>query len=131
MDVSSRIAFLDAVTGFAASGRTVVLTTHFMEEADQVAGRIVVIDRGRIIADGPPSQIKARAAGKRVRFRVVDAIDQEAFRGMPLTGLAVREGEVRFLTNQPEPILAELFVAARPSRTSRSAAPTSRRHSSP
>jgi ABC-2 type transport system ATP-binding protein len=114
MDVASRIAFLDSVAGFAAAGRTVVLTTHFMEEADQVAQRIVVIDRGRIIADAPPSQVKARACGKRVRFRVAQVIDDEVFRGMPLTGLAMRESEVRFLTNEPEPILAELFRRGTP-----------------
>jgi ABC-2 type transport system ATP-binding protein len=103
------VAFLDAIAAFSAGGRTVVLTTHFMEEADQVARRIVVIDRGRIIADAPPAEIKARAAGKRVRFRVTAPVDDETFRGMALTGLAIREGEIRFLTNEPEPILAELF----------------------
>jgi ABC-2 type transport system ATP-binding protein len=116
MDVATRVAFLDAIAAFSAGGRTVVLTTHFMEEADQVARRIVVIDRGRIIADAPPAEIKARAAGKRVRFRVTAPIDDETFRGMALTGLAIREGEIRFLTNEPEPILAELFRRGMPLR---------------
>jgi ABC-2 type transport system ATP-binding protein len=116
MDVASRNGFLDTIRDYAAAGRTVVLTTHFMEEADQVARRIVVIDRGRIIADAPLAQIKARAAGKRVRFRVADAIDAEAFRGLPMTGLTTRDGEVSFLANEPEPILAELFRRGTPIR---------------
>ncbi len=116
MDVAARIGFLDTIRDYAAAGRTVVLTTHFMEEADQVARRIVVIDRGRVIADAPPAQIKARAAGKRVRFRVPEPIDAEAFHGLPMTGLTTRDGEVRFLTNEPEPILAELFRRGTPIR---------------
>ena len=114
MDVASRIAFLDTIADYAAAGRTVVLTTHFMEEADQVARRIVVIDRGRIIADASPAEIKARAAGKRVRFCVTDHIDTSAFAGLPLTNLVTHGREVRFLTNTPEPILAELFRRGTP-----------------
>jgi len=116
MDVASRIAFLDVIRDLAAAGRTVVLTTHFMEEADQVARRIIVIDRGRIIADASPDAIKARAAGRRVRFRVPGTIGDDTFRGLPLTGLATLEGEVRFLTNEPEAILAELFRRGTPIR---------------
>jgi ABC-2 type transport system ATP-binding protein len=109
MDVATRVAFLQTIGELAAGGRTIVLTTHFMEEADQVARRIVVIDRGRIIADAPPAEIKARAAGKRVRFRVAEPLEDGAFLDMTLTGLSMRDGEIRFLTNEPEPILAELF----------------------
>ena len=75
MDVASRIAFLDTIAGYASGGKTIVLTTHFMEEADQVSRRIVVIDRGRVIADASPAEIKSRAAGRRVRFRTGDEID--------------------------------------------------------
>ena len=116
MDVASRIAFLGVIRDLAAAGRTVVLTTHVMDEADQVARRIIVIDRGRIIADAPPAEIKARASGRRVRFRVPGAIDDDAFDGLPLTGLATHDGEVRFLTNEPETILAELFRRGMPIR---------------
>ena len=86
MDVASRMAFLGTIAGYAAAGKTVVLTTHFMEEADQVSRRIVVIDRGRIIADATPVEIKSRAAGRRISFRTADAIDADVFRGMPLAG---------------------------------------------
>jgi ABC-2 type transport system ATP-binding protein len=108
MDVSSRIAFLDTIAAYAAAGRTVVLTTHFMEEADQVARRIVVIDRGRIIADATPAAIKSRAAGRRVRFRTPEP-DHGLLDGLPLRALSVQADEVRFLTDTPEPVLAELF----------------------
>ena len=112
MDVASRIAFLDTISAYAAAGRTVVLTTHFMEEADQVAKRIVVIDRGRVIADASPGDIKARAAGRRVRFRTPRPSGGPAdglFADLPVRGLQILDGEVRFLADAPEPILAELF----------------------
>ncbi len=108
MDVSSRIAFLDTIAAYAAAGRTVVLTTHFMEEADQVARRIVVIDRGRVIADATPAAIKSRAAGRRVRFRTPEP-NHGLLEGLPLRALSVSGDEVRFLTDAPEPVLAELF----------------------
>jgi ABC-2 type transport system ATP-binding protein len=108
MDVASRAAFLDTISDWAASGRTVVLTTHVLEEADRVARRIVVIDHGRVIADAPPAEIKRRVAGRRVRFRASQA-DLRLLDGLPVRALHAAGGEVRFLADAPEPVLAELF----------------------
>ncbi|MFD0711950.1 ABC transporter ATP-binding protein [Paenibacillus sp. GCM10027626] len=68
MDVTSRHLFWTAVRDMAAKGRTIILTTHYLEEADSVADRIIVIDRGRLIADGTPNEIKAKATGRQISF---------------------------------------------------------------
>jgi len=65
MDVDGRRRFLEEIGGDAARGRTVVLTTHYLEEADQLAQRVVVMDRGQVIADSSPTEIKARVPGRR------------------------------------------------------------------
>ena len=80
-----------------------------MEEADQVARRIVVIDRGRVIADATPALLKARTAGRRVRFRSTSDIDTELLAGLPIRRLIRRDDELRFLADEPELVLAELF----------------------
>jgi len=67
MDVEGRRAFWSAIREDAAKGRTVLFATHYLEEADQYADRIVLISHGRIVADGTGSQIKALAAGRTVR----------------------------------------------------------------
>jgi ABC-2 type transport system ATP-binding protein len=67
MDVEGRRAFWSAIREDAAKGRTVLFATHYLEEADQYADRIVLMRRGRIVADGTGSQIKALAAGRTVR----------------------------------------------------------------
>src|SRR4051812_24791916 len=67
MDVEGRRAFWSAIRADAARGRTVLFATHYLEEADQYADRIVLMRRGRIVADGSGSQIKALAAGRTVR----------------------------------------------------------------
>ena len=109
MDVAARRAFLAAIGDFAAAGKTIVLTTHFMEEANEVARRIVVIDRGHVIADGTPAEIKARASGRRVRFRCLTPLDAASFAGLPVSGLTLDGDRVRFLSNEPERVLASLF----------------------
>ncbi|WP_151081909.1 ABC transporter ATP-binding protein [Nocardioides cynanchi] len=73
MDVEGRRAFWSAIRADAAQGRTVLFATHYLEEADQYADRIVLISSGRIVADGTGSQIKARAAGRTVRATLPDA----------------------------------------------------------
>ena len=59
MDVETRRAFWADMRAFAAEGRTILFATHYLEEADQVADRIVVLDHGRIVADGTAASIKA------------------------------------------------------------------------
>jgi ABC-2 type transport system ATP-binding protein len=69
MDVETRRAFWADMRTFAAEGRTILFATHYLEEADQVADRIVVLDRGRIVADGTAASIKRASSRRRVRFR--------------------------------------------------------------
>jgi ABC-2 type transport system ATP-binding protein len=109
MDVESRRTFLDSIKEFAATGKTTMLTTHYLDEADELARRIVVVDRGVVIADGAPAQIKSRVAGKRVTFDSDAALSEADFRGMPYKHLEVREGHVRLLSDEPEAILGALF----------------------
>ena len=69
MDVESRRSFWSDMRAFAAEGRTILFATHYLEEADQVADRIVVLDRGRIVADGTAASIKNASSSRHVRFR--------------------------------------------------------------
>src|SRR4249919_2039173 len=73
MDVEGRRAFWSAIRSDAERGRTVLFATHYLEEADQYADRIVLISNGRIVADGSGSEIKALAAGRTVRATLREA----------------------------------------------------------
>ena len=111
MDVEARRAFLRSIREFFREGKTVVLTTHYLEEADQLAQRVVVIDHGVIIADAPPQEIKRRAAGKRISFSTDGAFSQADLRDAPLSRVDVDGGRVRILSNQPEDVLKRLFAS--------------------
>ena len=108
MDVEGRRSFIERIAEFAQMGRTVVLTTHYLEEADQLAKRVIVIDRGVVIADAPPAEIKSRVAGKRVRFVAPD-LHEKNLEGLPVTAVTIKDGRVQLLTNQPESVLRDLF----------------------
>ncbi len=109
MDIEGRRRFLDEIGELAARGRTVILTTHYLEEADQLARRIIVIDRGRIIADATPAAIKGRVAGKRVTFSSTQPLSESQLAGLPLNAQDIADLRVRLLTNEPETVLRELF----------------------
>ncbi|REE78758.1 ABC-2 type transport system ATP-binding protein [Paenibacillus taihuensis] len=83
MDVTSRQLFWDTVRAMAGRGRTIVLTTHYLDEADSVADRIVVINNGRIIADGTPSEIKAETTGRVISFIAGSSVTTEALLQLP------------------------------------------------
>jgi ABC-2 type transport system ATP-binding protein len=108
MDVEGRRSFIERIAEFAHMGKTVVLTTHYLEEADQLARRVIVIDRGVVIADAPPAEIKSKVAGKRVRF-VAPAVDEKVLQGLPVSGVTIKDRTVQLLTNQPEAVLRALF----------------------
>ncbi|RIX59478.1 ABC transporter ATP-binding protein [Paenibacillus nanensis] len=69
MDVESRSRFWEVVRALASSGRTILLTTHYLEEADAVADRIVVIAQGRLVADGTPDELKASMPMRSLSFK--------------------------------------------------------------
>jgi ABC-2 type transport system ATP-binding protein len=68
MDVTSKRQFWDALREFVTQGKTLILTTHDLQEADVMTDRVVVMNRGRIIADAPPEQIKMEFGGRQVSF---------------------------------------------------------------
>jgi ABC-2 type transport system ATP-binding protein len=109
MDVEARQGFLASMRTLADAGRTIVLTTHYLEEADALARRIVVIDHGVVIADAPPAEIKARLPSKRMHFRVTDGGDGAFLDGLPVTALERIDDRIRLLSAEPETVLRELF----------------------
>jgi ABC-2 type transport system ATP-binding protein len=83
MDVTSRQMFWDTIRSMADKGRTVVLTTHYLEEADSLADRIVVINQGKVVADGSPSQIKAETTGRVISFTAGASVTSEQLLALP------------------------------------------------
>ena len=69
MDVQSRQVFWRVLRNFAKLGKSILFSTHYLEEADENADRIIVINKGQIIAQGSPSEIKAVVADKTIRFK--------------------------------------------------------------
>ncbi|HSK93328.1 MAG TPA: ABC transporter ATP-binding protein, partial [Candidatus Angelobacter sp.] len=112
LDVEIRRSLWSTLRGLKASGRGVVLTTHYLEEADALADRIVVIDHGRVIADGTPTEIKSLVPGRRIRAESsVPVGEAERFPGVQR---ASRDGTwIELLVSAAEPAL-RAFLAADP-----------------
>ncbi len=68
LDVAARRAFWLSIQAITRQGTTVLFATHYLEEADANAGRIIVVNRGRVVADGTPAQIKSYTSARRIRF---------------------------------------------------------------
>ncbi|MDX6740555.1 ABC transporter ATP-binding protein [Actinocorallia sp. A-T 12471] len=89
LDPQARRATWDLVGDLRAAGVSVLLTTHFMDEAEQLADRIVIIDRGRVVADGPPAQLTGAEHQLRFRARTGLGLD-ELLNALP-AGSAAKE----------------------------------------
>ena len=109
LDVEVRRGLWATLRELTTAGAGVVLTTHYLEEADSLADRIVVLDRGRVIAEGSPSEIKALVPGRRIRAQSsVGAAEAQAFPGVQR---ASRDGAwLELLTTRAEPTLRELLA---------------------
>lgn len=109
LDVGSRRDFWSQVREYLRGERTVVLTTHYLEEADALADRVILINAGRVIAEGTPAQIKQRAAGKRVR--AITSLPLERLRALPGVTRAERVGNTTsLLTSQAEAVVLQLLT---------------------
>jgi ABC-2 type transport system ATP-binding protein len=110
LDVESRRAFWQEISGFAKTGKTVILTTHYLEEADALANRIVVINKGEIVAQGSPAQIKSRVGGKNVSFKL-EVGNADALENLANVQRFSKTGDaVNLYTLEPEKVLQEVFA---------------------
>ncbi|MFI6438909.1 ABC transporter ATP-binding protein [Streptomyces sp. NPDC050759] len=90
MDVTTRQAFWATMREQADQGRTVLFATHYLEEADAIADRVLVLHRGRLLADGTAAEIKAKAGARRIAFDLEGTIDEAPLRELPfLTSITV------------------------------------------
>jgi ABC-2 type transport system ATP-binding protein len=110
MDVQSRMRFWEQIRNMARAGKTIVLTTHYLEEADALADRVIVMNHGRVVVEGSPNDIKSRLNGKRVSF-TAKHLEESVLTQIPEVTRFRRRGKVFDIwTQQPERVLAHLFA---------------------
>jgi ABC-2 type transport system ATP-binding protein len=97
MDVESRRGFWESMRAFAARGRTVLFATHYLEEADAFADRAVLMAHGRIVADGPTTEIRARVGRRTIRASV-GVVDNDALAELPGVVGVDRQGDTVVLS---------------------------------
>jgi ABC-2 type transport system ATP-binding protein len=110
MDVEARHRFWEAMHEQAARGRTIVFSTHYLEEADLFAGRVVVLGAGRVIADGTPNEIKSTISVRVVRF-TAPCGDAAPFAGLPgVRSVSVHGRRVELRTADSDATLRALLA---------------------
>ena len=111
MDVETRQRFWASMKEEVAEGKTLLFATHYLEEADQAADRILVINKGRLLADGTPAEIKERAGAKRMSFRVA-RVDEPFLLGLPgIESLEIRHDLVQIQTRDSDATLYAVLDA--------------------
>lgn len=109
LDVEARRLLWDQIRNLVSRGKTILLTTHYLPEADALADRVAVINRGQIVAEGTPAQIKSQTSGKRIRC--ITRLDLASLRKIPGVTLAQQDREaVELHTGTAEPVVRELLA---------------------
>jgi ABC-2 type transport system ATP-binding protein len=109
LDVEARRALWEEIRRMVARGKTVLLTTHYLEEADALADRIAVINQGEIIAEGAPAEVKSQTSGKRIRC--VTALGLPALLQVPgITDVKVDRETVEIHTGDAESVVRTLLA---------------------
>ena len=104
LDVVARHQLWDALRSFHEDGGTVLLTTHYLDEAETLAEHIAVINRGRLVAEGTPRDVTSRIARRRVRFRAAAIPDIE-----PIAHSAFEDGVVTLYTQHSDLVVRRLI----------------------
>jgi len=111
MDVESRRGFWTTMREFASRGKTVVFATHYLEEADAYADRAVLMANGRVVADGPTTEIKAMV-GTRTLRATLPAVPLEELERLPGVTHAERRGEAVVLACSDSDAAVRALLAA-------------------
>lgn len=118
LDTGSRREFWQCIENLKSNGAAIVLTTHYLEEAEALADRIILLRQGRIIHQGTPTEVKSRALGKRVSFHCKQAkalLDacmvtlNQHFPDTKIANLEINKDKVSLTTARPEQLLKALF----------------------
>jgi ABC-2 type transport system ATP-binding protein len=111
LDVEGRRSFWSAIRADAEKGRTIVFATHYLEEADAYADRIVLVSRGRIVADGSAAEVKSLASGRTVRATLPDA-DVASLQALPsVDGVEVRGDTVLVHAKDTDAVARHLLTS--------------------
>jgi len=115
LDPQARLNIWTVIEGIRRRGKTVVLTTHYMEEAERLCDRVAVIDRGRIVAsDTPPRLIAEHASGTTIEFAKVPGLDVDSLRKVTGVERVIADGRVSITTRSPETVLHALLDPGAP-----------------
>ena len=118
LDPQSRIAMWEAVRGLRAQGISVMLTTHYMEEADELCDRVAIIDHGKILVEDTPAALKGSVGGDKIyELRLREGAGIEVLQGtltsLPgVTGVERIDGGLRVLARAQDGLLAQVVLAA-------------------
>ncbi|MEO7432780.1 MAG: ABC transporter ATP-binding protein, partial [Dokdonella sp.] len=108
LDIEARESLWKTIRGLVAEGCAVVLTTHYLEEAESLADRVAVLAHGRIAASGSVRQIRARIAQRRIRC--VSALPTDAIGAWPQVRSVCRDGErIEIVTDAAEVVVRQLL----------------------
>ncbi len=112
MDPNARRDMWAVIEDSQKKGKTVVLTTHYMEEAEVLCDRVAIIDKGEIIAlDKPRELIRKLDADRKIEFKLEERIDPELFlKSEKVEKIEERNGEYIILTKNPQPVLSRILA---------------------
>ncbi|MCM3240108.1 ABC transporter ATP-binding protein [Heyndrickxia oleronia] len=109
MDISSRNRFWKTIQTLSKKGKTIIFTTHYLQEADDVAERIILFNKGSIIADGTPIEIKARLTKQFVSFHATSGSINKLYGHSVITAIFEKNDRVYVQTDDTDAVLALLF----------------------
>jgi ABC-2 type transport system ATP-binding protein len=118
MDVEGRREFWSAIRADAARGRTVLFATHYLEEADAYADRVVLVSRGTVVADGTSAEIRALSSGRRVSatWEGISTAEAVTLRNLPGVEDVELRGDTVLVTAADSDTVARHLLTATPAR---------------
>ncbi|MEK5413541.1 ABC transporter ATP-binding protein [Paenibacillus sp. FSL L8-0708] len=117
LDITSRRRFWETVRGLAEQGKTIVFTTHYLQEAEDIADRILLFSKGHLVADGSPDEIKSRIVKRSVSFLPVGDYSQLRRNLLDLAAIEdcyEKDGRIHVTTDDTDEALKAIFVAGLP-----------------
>jgi ABC-2 type transport system ATP-binding protein len=109
LDIESRRALWLQIRALAAQGKTILFTTHYLEEADALAHRIIVINKGRVISEGTPAEIKRIGGARTIRCRT--RLQLDFLETLPtVTSAILAEGSVQIVASNAEAVVREMLL---------------------